>query len=190
MNTAKQQEAQQFSKTGDDGVGDGGELGGGDDNGDSIGEAGNIGDDVDDNDIGDVCVDSEGDMDDVDGNGDSVGDNDDGGDINVGNDSDGDSVGGDDNNHGDNIDIGSDGVDVSNDIVGDSCGDFYDINDDGDTHKDVVLCNINNLQQTLTCLIRLRYAIERMSSKGLFPYPVTPLVKLMKYIEILYEGEI
>ena len=198
VNTVEQQEAQQFSKTGDYGVGDGGELGGDDDNGGSIGdggEGGSIGD-VDDNDIGDVCVDSEGgngdsdgDMDDVDGNtdSDSVGDS---GDVDIGNDSDGsigDSVGVDDNNHGDNIDIGSDdnGVDVSNDIVGESCGDFHDIKNDEDA--DVIFCNINNLQQTLTCLIRLRYAVERMSFKGLFPYPVTPLVKLMKYIETLYE---
>ena len=48
---------------------------------------------------------------------------------------------------------------------------------------------MNNLQQTLTCLIRLRYAIERMSSKRLFPYPATTLVEVMKYIESVYDGE-
>ena len=65
-----------------------------------------------------------------------------------------------------------------------------DDNDSGDdSENDVLLSNMNNLQQTLTCLIRLRYSIERMSSKGLFPYPVTTLVKVMEYIETLYEGE-
>mgnify|MGYP002803989480 FL=1 len=65
-----------------------------------------------------------------------------------------------------------------------------DINDGGDdSENDVLLSNINNLQRTLTCLIRLRYSIERMSSKGLFPYPVTTLVKVMEYIETVYEGE-
>ena len=149
-----------------------------------------------------VDVNGNGDMGDVDvvsgGNDDDDGENDD---VDIGNDSDGDSIGTDDDDSGDdgvNIDIGTDGddetysdgnvdgddhVDFSNDIVGGSCA-----ANDGNIDN-VVLCNITipNLQQALTCLIRLRYAVERMSSKGLFPYPVTPLVKLMKYIETLYE---
>ncbi|CAB4011130.1 Hypothetical predicted protein [Paramuricea clavata] len=71
----------------------------------------------------------------------------------------------------------------------DGCDEIADDSDDNDGDGRVVLSNMNKIQQTLTCLIRLRYAIERMSSKGLFPYPVAALVKVMKYIETLYEGE-
>ena len=66
----------------------------------------------------------------------------------------------------------------------------YDSGEDGeDSDSIVVLSDIDNLQQILTCLIRLRYSIERMSSKSLFPYPVTALVRVMKCIESLYEEE-
>ena len=110
--------------------------------------------------------------------GDDDGDGDD-----INNDGDGDDI----NNDGDGDDINNDGDgdDINND------GDDDDINNDGgdDSENDVLLSNMNNLQQTLTCLIRLRYSIGRMSSKGLFPYPVTTLVKVMEYIETLYEGE-
>jgi hypothetical protein len=71
----------------------------------------------------------------------------------------------------------------------DGCDEIADDSGDHDGDGRVVLSNMNKIQRTLTCLIRLRYAIERMSSKGLFPYPVTALVKVMKYIETLYEGE-
>ena len=133
------------------------------DGGNSIGV-----DDSDDGHMGDNGVDSDGGV--TDGNCSDGG-------VTDGNSSDGGSF-----NHvghgGDDDDSDVNGSNNSNsDIVG------------GSSDDDVVMCNISNLQKTLTCLIRLRYAIERMSSKGLFPYPVTPLVKLMEYIETLYEGQ-
>ncbi|CAB4039219.1 Hypothetical predicted protein, partial [Paramuricea clavata] len=96
------------------------------------------------------------------------------------------------------IESGDGGFDDGNEFGGsddgvydysDGCDEIAGDSDDKINDGRVVLSNMNNLQQTLTCLIRLRYAIERMSSKGLFPYPVTALVKVMKYIETLYEGE-
>ena len=95
---------------------------------------------------------------------------------------------------GDCSEIGDDDVgDVNNDGYDESNGDEDDIEDDIEYYESsddsIVISEMDNLQQILTCLIRLRYTVERMSSKGLFPYPVTALIKVMKYIESLYEGE-
>ena len=54
--------------------------------------------------------------------------------------------------------------------------------DDVDDDKMDYLCN------SLSCLIRLRFLIERVASKQLFPYPAQALVRLIRYIESLYEG--
>ena len=45
------------------------------------------------------------------------------------------------------------------------------------------------LHKPLSCLIRLRFSIQRMTTKRLFPYPVEALVRVIRYIESLYEGE-
>ena len=175
--------------------------------GNSVGD-----DDGEDNDMGDVC--SKGGVNTGvnhgDG-GDNVGDDSDSGSsdgnsnmgVDVGTDGDGgNSVGVDDSDDGlmgDNCDGGvidgnsSDGGSFSHDVGHGADGDDDDINGGNDSDSvggasddEVVMCNISTYQKTLTCLIRLRYAIERMSS---IPYPVTPLVKLMEYIETLYEGQ-
>ena len=167
---------QDVGSDGGDNVGDDSDSGSSDGNsniGVDVGTDGDGGnsvrvDDSDDGHVGDNGVDSDGGV--TDGNGSDGG-------VTDGNSSDVGSFshvghGGDD----DDSDVNG-----SNNSNGDSVG--------GSSDDDVVMCNISNLQKTLTCLIRLRYAIERMSSKGLFPYPVTPLVKLMEYIETLYEGQ-
>ena len=196
---------------GNDGNGNVGDVGTDDDGGTNVGDdMGDVGSDG--GDMGDVGIDgrdhgdnggADGDSGSSDGNsnmggdigtdsdgGNSVGvdDSDDGNMGDVGVDSDGGAIDGNssdgrsfsDVSHGGD-DGGDDDINGSNDSDGDSV--------DGRSHDDVVMCNISTLQKTLTCLIRLRYVIERMSSKALFPYPVTPLVKLMEYIETLYERE-
>ena len=70
---------------------------------------------------------------------------------------------------------------------GDDDGEIRNGNNDGYNYGEGDM--MNNVQRILTCLIRLRYSIERMSAKGLFPYTVTALVKIMEHIETLYEGE-
>lgn len=73
----------------------------------------------------------------------------------------------------------------------DNAGGFQQTAADSGETTDIMigLSSNKHLQQILTCIIRLRYSIERMSSKGLFPYPATALIKIIKYIETLYEGE-
>jgi hypothetical protein len=41
--------------------------------------------------------------------------------------------------------------------------------------------------QSLSCLIRLKYAIENLQEKSLFPYNISPLLKLLAVVEALYE---
>ena len=76
--------------------------------------------------------------------------------------------------------------------AGQKIDDDYDAGTNPRTHhvsSSKSLSGMNHLQQPLSCMIRLRFAIERMVSKSLFPYPVTALLKVMKYIETLYERE-
>ncbi|XP_050699025.1 protein lines-like [Eriocheir sinensis] len=44
------------------------------------------------------------------------------------------------------------------------------------------------LEEVMTVLIRLRFAIDRLVSKNLFPYNITPVLKLLQKCEELYEG--
>lgn len=44
------------------------------------------------------------------------------------------------------------------------------------------------LEDVMTCFIRLRIAIRRLVSKNLFPYNIGPIVKLLEKCEELYEG--
>ncbi|XP_072166945.1 uncharacterized protein [Diadema setosum] len=44
------------------------------------------------------------------------------------------------------------------------------------------------LDDTMTVLIRLRLAVERLDSKGLFPFSAKPLVRLLVNVEDLYES--
>jgi hypothetical protein len=103
---------------------------------------------------------------------------------------DGDEIGnGDDDGYKDGdygeVDDGDDNYEEGDDgEIGNGDNDGYK-----DDESDVVISDMNNVQRILTCLIRLRYSIERMSSKGLFPYTVTALVKIMEHIETLYEAE-
>ena len=41
--------------------------------------------------------------------------------------------------------------------------------------------------EVMTVLIRLRYSIEKISHRGLFPYNVTPLLRLLEQLEDRYE---
>lgn len=45
------------------------------------------------------------------------------------------------------------------------------------------------LEDVMTCFIRLRIAIRRLVSKNLFPYNINPIVKLLEKCEELYEGK-
>ncbi|XP_072038585.1 protein Lines homolog 1-like [Amphiura filiformis] len=43
------------------------------------------------------------------------------------------------------------------------------------------------LDETMTVLIRLRYSVEKISDRGLFPYNVKPLLRLLEQLEDRYE---
>lgn len=45
------------------------------------------------------------------------------------------------------------------------------------------------LEDVMTCFIRLRIAIRRLVAKNLFPYNIGPIVKLLEKCEELYEGK-
>jgi len=44
------------------------------------------------------------------------------------------------------------------------------------------------LDQTMTVLIRLHFALDRLVSKNLFPYNISPVLKLLEKCEEMYEG--
>lgn len=44
------------------------------------------------------------------------------------------------------------------------------------------------LEETMTVLIRLRHQISRLVSKSLFPYNISPVLRLLEVCESLYEG--
>lgn len=46
----------------------------------------------------------------------------------------------------------------------------------------------NELEDTMTVLIRLRHQIGRLVSKQLFPYNINPVLRLLEMCESLYEG--
>ncbi|XP_071478999.1 uncharacterized protein [Diadema antillarum] len=48
--------------------------------------------------------------------------------------------------------------------------------------------SLYTLDDTMTVLIRLRLAVERLDSKGLFPFSAKPLVRLLVKVEDLYES--
>ena len=45
----------------------------------------------------------------------------------------------------------------------------------------------STLDEIMTVLIRLRFSVEKMSTKGLFPYNVVPLLRLLEQLEDKYE---
>ncbi|CAL4173106.1 unnamed protein product [Meganyctiphanes norvegica] len=45
-----------------------------------------------------------------------------------------------------------------------------------------------HLDQTMTVLIRLHFALDRLVSKNLFPYNISPVLKLLEKCEEMYEG--
>lgn len=45
----------------------------------------------------------------------------------------------------------------------------------------------SKVDETLSCLIRLKFALEGLVEKGLFPYNIAPLLKHLTVIEALYE---
>ncbi|XP_038068837.1 uncharacterized protein LOC119738160 [Patiria miniata] len=58
-----------------------------------------------------------------------------------------------------------------------------------------MLCSQTNivsqpLDDVMTTLIRLRFSIARISGSNLFPYPITPLLRLLERVEGMYEGDI
>ncbi|XP_018336124.1 protein lines [Agrilus planipennis] len=50
------------------------------------------------------------------------------------------------------------------------------------------LSRTNELDSTMTVLIRLKIQINRLVSRDLFPYNISPILKLLEYCEGLYEG--
>lgn len=40
----------------------------------------------------------------------------------------------------------------------------------------------------MDCLIRLALSLTRLDSKGLFPYPIQPLLRALKQVEQQYEA--
>lgn len=44
------------------------------------------------------------------------------------------------------------------------------------------------LEDTMTVLIRLRLAIDRLVQRALFPYNIGPVLRLLEKVEELYEG--
>ncbi|XP_066587312.1 protein lines [Prorops nasuta] len=53
-----------------------------------------------------------------------------------------------------------------------------------------VSCCGRELDDTMTILIRLRLAIDRLVSKALFPYNINPVLRLLEKCESFYEGKI
>ncbi|XP_015596642.1 protein lines [Cephus cinctus] len=53
-----------------------------------------------------------------------------------------------------------------------------------------VSCCGRELDDTMTVLIRLRLAIDRLVSKALFPYNIIPVLRLLEKCESLYEGNV
>ncbi|KAF7993115.1 hypothetical protein HCN44_005896 [Aphidius gifuensis] len=53
-----------------------------------------------------------------------------------------------------------------------------------------VTCCGRELDDTMTVLIRLRLAIDRLVSKALFPYNINPILRLLRECESFYEGDI
>ncbi|XP_012138421.1 protein lines homolog [Megachile rotundata] len=53
-----------------------------------------------------------------------------------------------------------------------------------------VSCCGRELDDTMTILIRLRLAIDRLVSKALFPYNINPVLRLLEKCESFYEGNI
>lgn len=51
-----------------------------------------------------------------------------------------------------------------------------------------VTCCGRDLDNTMTVLIRLRLAIDRLVSKALFPYNINPVLRLLEKCESFYEG--
>ncbi|XP_034948867.1 protein lines [Chelonus insularis] len=53
-----------------------------------------------------------------------------------------------------------------------------------------VSCCGRELDDTMTVLIRLRLAIDRLVSKALFPYNINPVLRLLEKCESFYEGNV
>lgn len=53
-----------------------------------------------------------------------------------------------------------------------------------------VRCCGRELEDTMTVLIRLRLAIDRLVSKNLFPYNISPVLRLLEKCESFYEGNV
>lgn len=45
-----------------------------------------------------------------------------------------------------------------------------------------------SLEDVMTTLIRLRFLIEKISSRDLFPYPIMPLLRLLEQVEAMYDN--
>ncbi|EZA49931.1 hypothetical protein DMN91_011497 [Ooceraea biroi] len=56
-------------------------------------------------------------------------------------------------------------------------------------HEFVACCG-RELDDTMTILIRLRLAIDRLVSKALFPYNINPVLRLLEKCESFYEGNV
>lgn len=54
--------------------------------------------------------------------------------------------------------------------------------------SEFVSCCNQELDNTMTVLIRLRLAIDRLVSKSLFPYNINPVLRLLEKCEAFYEG--
>ncbi|XP_015173705.1 PREDICTED: protein lines [Polistes dominula] len=54
--------------------------------------------------------------------------------------------------------------------------------------EEFVLCCDRELDDTMTVLIRLRLAIDRLVSKALFPYNINPVLRLLEKCESFYEA--
>lgn len=48
---------------------------------------------------------------------------------------------------------------------------------------------VNELDNTMTVLIRLKIQISRLVSKDLFPYNISPVLRLLEVCESMYEGD-
>lgn len=56
--------------------------------------------------------------------------------------------------------------------------------------QEFVTCCDRELDDTMTILIRLRLAIDRLVSKALFPYNINPVLRLLEKCESFYEGNV
>ncbi|XP_046433881.1 protein lines isoform X1 [Neodiprion pinetum] len=56
--------------------------------------------------------------------------------------------------------------------------------------SEFITCCARELDDTMTVLIRLRLAIDRLVSKALFPYNINPVLRLLEKCESFYEGNI